>query len=62
MQEHWVFKGATRPALFIGVPLVPMVLLSLVTMMPLGWLMVFGFFKTAALMLLVFAWSLSGCA
>jgi type IV secretion system protein VirB3 len=54
MQEHWVFKGATRPALFIGVPLVPMMLLSLATMMPLGWLMVLRFYKTSVLLLLLF--------
>jgi len=54
MQEVRVFKGATRPPLVMGVPLAPMVLLSVGTMVPFGWLMIFAIYIPAAIMALIF--------
>ena len=54
MQEHRLFKGATRPPMFIGVPLVPVVLLGMVTVLPMGWLIAFRLYYAALVMLLVF--------
>ena len=54
MLEHRLFKGATRPPLFIGVPLVPVVLLGMVTVLPMGWLIGFRSYYSALVLLLVF--------
>jgi type IV secretion system protein VirB3 len=54
MPEHRVFKGATRPALVVGVPLVPMVVLSLTTLLPLAWFVLFQLYLLSFLLLTIF--------
>jgi type IV secretory pathway VirB3-like protein len=52
--EHRIFKGATRPPMFMGVPLVPMILLSMSTILPLGWLFVFQKYIPSLFLLSIF--------
>ncbi len=40
MQEHTIFKGATRPALLLGAPMIPLILLGLGCLLPIGFLIV----------------------
>lgn len=54
MLEQRVFKGATRPPLVMGVPLLPMVLLFAFTLIPLGWSTIFGFHSAAIVFLCIF--------
>lgn len=53
--EHRIFKGATRPPMFIGVPLLPMVTLSVATIPPLGLLFIFQKYIPSLMLLILFA-------
>ncbi len=50
MPECRVFKGATRPAMIAGVPLVPMVALCLGTIQPLAICLIVQFYAAALLL------------
>lgn len=52
--EHRIFKGATRPPMFMGVPLGPMVLLSMSTIIPFGILFIFQKYIPSLMVLTVF--------
>ena len=52
--EHRIFKGATRPPMFIGVPLVPMVLLSMSTVIPFGLLFIIQKYIPSLMLLILF--------
>jgi len=54
MPESRVFKGATRPPMIGGVPLVPVVLLSLATLQPLAFAVIFQFYTVAVLLVILF--------
>jgi type IV secretion system protein VirB3 len=49
-----VFKGATRPPLVLGVPLVSIVLLALLTLLPMVWLMIAKMLGACVVLLIVF--------
>jgi len=40
MEEHTIFKGATRPPLLMGVPMIPLILLGLSCLLPIGILII----------------------
>ena len=52
--EHRIFKGATRPPMFMGVPLGPMVLLSMSTIIPFGILFIVQKYIPSLMVLTVF--------
>jgi type IV secretory pathway VirB3-like protein/HKD family nuclease len=52
--EHRIFKGATRPPMFMGVPLMPMVILSVTTIPPLGLLFIIQKYIPSLMLLTVF--------
>jgi type IV secretion system protein VirB3 len=54
MPDCRVFKGATRPPMIGGVPLVPMVILSLGLLQPLAFFVIFQFYTLALLMVILF--------
>ena len=58
--EYRVFKGATRPPMFMGVPLMPMICLAAPTVLPLGFTVIFNKFSItpffAAIFLVGFLW------
>ena len=53
MEQYKLMRGATRPPLFLGVPLVPFVLLGVSTMVPVGWCVVFQAFIPAIALSLI---------
>lgn len=54
MAECRVFKGATRPPMIGGVPLVPMVILCLGTLQPLAFFVILQFYLLALLASILF--------
>lgn len=40
MEEHTIFKGATRPPLLLGVPMLPLILSGLTCLLPIGLLII----------------------
>ncbi len=40
MEEHAIFKGATRPPLLLGVPMLPLILMGLTCLLPIGLLII----------------------
>lgn len=54
MPECRVFKGATRPPMIGGVPLVPIVVLSLVTIIPLAVFVIARVYTMSLVFILVF--------
>jgi len=54
MAESRVFKGATRPPMIGGVPLVPMVILSLGTLQPMAIAVIFQFYYLVLVLVVLF--------
>ncbi|WP_431310390.1 VirB3 family type IV secretion system protein [Limnohabitans lacus] len=54
MPECRVFKGATRPPMIGGVPLVPIVVLSLTTLMPLAIFVIARIYVMVPVFILIF--------
>ncbi len=53
MDAHTIFKGATRPAMFVGVPLMPLLIMTMPFVVCLGWSVFFHMWLLAVFALLV---------